>query len=274
MPCLSIATDILYYNNRYFFWPASGGVEALSTGAFLRMAFLQNYINADLQTVTSAFGTYNAAGFVTGSNYGDFWHNFIFYENVNNTNNKGLFDYDVGIFGSASSVGVVGSGSSKDCRFFNNIVCAEATGINCFIAGTNVNANMKNNVIYGLTQTNNVERGYNNATSTIPASSLPVFGTSCPQALESGNTSILFTRDINGKFRTNPIPDIGPIDFSSPVDISLINENNDINYSVVAMNGSRTITKTLESNDIEDFDLEYLQTRFNDRTYYRRNRTP
>lgn len=101
-----------------------------------------------------------------------------------------------------------------------------STGGNVYRLGLTNSSNVKNNVLYGLTDSTGVERGYNLTTNPIVTATAPVMGTYHASAVAAGSTELMLSHDINGKPRTAGTPDIGPIDFSSALasQTILINE--------------------------------------------------
>jgi hypothetical protein len=209
----------IMYGCKLRFFPKAGGLSALENGSKVDGWLVNNYFTLNMGTVANAnpFSMYNDSTSPLFRLY--WWHNMIELTNAEATSaSRWGIDYAVRAATSASGNGVLGGGPSATSVFKNNImVINKTTGGNTYYLGmTNVNAQCTKNKLFGVTDSTNIERGYNNTTAiTDTTGGAPVFGVSNPTLLEAGDTGLMLSHDINNKRRTVSTPDIGPVDFSS-----------------------------------------------------------
>jgi hypothetical protein len=212
-------TGAIFYNNDFGLWPAVTNT-ALDNGVVrINVWMIQNRFTIDMTTMgNNPFGFYNPA---TGTDFYEiFWyHNWTELNNVSGTNPSRFgIDFDIRAQTSATGLGVPGAGTSKDCKYVNNVlVVNKTTGGNVYYVGVNNTNKCKSNRLYGITASDGIERGYNlHDPATTVLGTAPVWEVENSGLLEAGSTELVLSHDFNNKRRTVATPDIGPVDFSSP----------------------------------------------------------
>ncbi|MGD9632563.1 MAG: hypothetical protein AB7G28_22685, partial [Pirellulales bacterium] len=139
-------------------------------------------------------------------------HSMVTIRNTPATSNPaGGLDYTVVNLNPA-----VGAGNASTSKAFNNIFSVDNATPQNYLGLTNQAANIKNNA-YRNFDASTAERGHSNDAGAVTLANTPTFGVDDAQLRNAGTTDVLYSHDINGKRRTVATPDLGPVDFTSPV---------------------------------------------------------
>ncbi|MBI4372781.1 MAG: hypothetical protein HY585_03540, partial [Candidatus Omnitrophica bacterium] len=214
------------YGSKLYFWPKARTPQ-LIIGNLGPRWLINSYLEVDLSKYndTASTSIFNATGSTTGSMSVKFWHSFIKMINASGLKAANRFgiEYDV-----RTNSGPIGEGVAKTARLINSIVAYDNPDPDAMrLALTNTSDHIVNNAYFQVRQPSDgteftQERFQGNDMNGVVLSSMPSLDVSHPQLLQAGTidtTSFAMPRlshDINGKARTVAIPDIGPVDYSSP----------------------------------------------------------